>query len=156
MERATQFDFRGVYRVGPDAQSPTLLADDFAQPNGLCFSADEQRLFVNDTERGHIRVFDVRADGTLGGGASGPRRSGEGTGAPDGMKIDSAGISVAAGPVASMCSTATRAASACCSCPAAAANFTWGDDDLKSLYVTASSGLYRMRVKVAGRRLPSQ
>ena len=34
--------------------------------------------------------------------------------------------------------------------PAAAANFTWGDDDLKSLYVTASAGLYRVRMKVAG------
>ena len=49
----------------PTAQRITLLADDFAQPNGLCFSADERRLFVNDTERRHIRVFDVRADGTL-------------------------------------------------------------------------------------------
>ena len=37
----------------------TLLADDFGQPNGLCFSLDEQHLFVNDTERKHIRVFDM-------------------------------------------------------------------------------------------------
>ena len=37
--------------------------DDFGQPNGLCFSLDESRLFVNDTERQHIRVFDVGADG---------------------------------------------------------------------------------------------
>ena len=41
------------------------LADDFDQPNGLCFSLDETRLFVNDSPRGHIRVFDVQADGTL-------------------------------------------------------------------------------------------
>ena len=38
-----------------------LLADDFGQPNGLCFSRDERQLFVNDTERQHIRVFDVQA-----------------------------------------------------------------------------------------------
>jgi len=35
VERATQLGFRGVYRVGPDAQHPVLLIDDFAQPNGL-------------------------------------------------------------------------------------------------------------------------
>ena len=46
----------------------TLLAEDFAQPNGLCFSLDEQQLFVNDTEREHIRVFDVKPDGTLASG----------------------------------------------------------------------------------------
>ena len=45
--------------------SSTLLADDFGEPNGLCFSRDERRLFVNDTDRQHIRVFDVRPDGTL-------------------------------------------------------------------------------------------
>ena len=57
--RAPVLAFRGVYRVEPDGARITLLADDFAQPNGLCFSIDERRLFVNDTERMHIRVFDV-------------------------------------------------------------------------------------------------
>ena len=62
--RASQeLDFRGVYRIDEDGSGLTLLADDFAQPNGLCFSRDEKRLFVNDTERGHIRVFDVGATG---------------------------------------------------------------------------------------------
>ena len=46
----------------------TPLVDDFAQPNGLCLSADERRLHVNDTERQHIRVFDVRTGGTLANG----------------------------------------------------------------------------------------
>ena len=58
-------DFRGVYRAEPSADKLTLLADDFGEPNGLCFSRDERRLFVNDTDRQHIRVFDVRPDGTL-------------------------------------------------------------------------------------------
>src|SRR5262245_16869465 len=52
VERAPELDFRGVYRVAPDGSGLTLLADDFAQPNGLCFSRDETRLFINDTERG--------------------------------------------------------------------------------------------------------
>ena len=61
-----------MYRVDPDGKRVTLLADDFGQPNGLCFSLDERRLFVNDTERMHIRVFDVATDGTLATAASGP------------------------------------------------------------------------------------
>ena len=73
----------------PDGRRLTLLADDFGQPNGLCFSADERRLFVNDTERGHIRVFDVLAGGVVGNGRIWTTLAGEAPGAPDGMKIDS-------------------------------------------------------------------
>ena len=43
------------------AARPRLLASDFDQPNGLCLSLDEKRLWINDTMRGHIRVFDVEA-----------------------------------------------------------------------------------------------
>jgi gluconolactonase len=63
--REPQLAFRGVYRITPDGEALTLLADDFGQPNGLCFSLDEKVLFVNDTDRQHIRAFDVKADGTL-------------------------------------------------------------------------------------------
>jgi gluconolactonase len=155
VERATQLDFRGVYRVGPDAQSPTLLADDFAQPNGLCFSSDEQRLFVNDTERGHIRVFDVRADGTLGTGVVWAEVSGDGAGAPDGMKFDSAGHLYCCGPGGIHVFDSAAHSLGVLRLPAPTANFTWGDDDLKSLYITASSALYRVRTKIAGRRGPA-
>src|SRR5262245_6773739 len=67
LKREPQLSFRGVYRIAPDGKL-ALLADDFTQPNGLCFSLDERRLFVNDTSRKHIRVFDVGADGMLSGG----------------------------------------------------------------------------------------
>jgi gluconolactonase len=154
VERTPQLGFRGVYRVGPDAQSPTLLADDFAQPNGLCFSADEQRLFVNDTERGHIRVFDVRADGTLGGGSVWTETRGDGLGAPDGMKIDSAGHLWCCGPGGVHVFDRDARCLGVLQFPAAAANFTWGDDDLKTLFVTAGSALYRVRLRVAGRAPP--
>jgi hypothetical protein len=67
--RAQELSFQGVYRIDADG-SVVLLADDFAQPNGLCFSLDESRLFVNDTERQHIRVDrsvlkNLRVDQTL-------------------------------------------------------------------------------------------
>ncbi len=98
VERASELDFRGVYRVAEDGTGLTLLADDFVQPNGLCFSRDERRLFVNDTERGHVRVFDVGADGLLSGGAVWAEVRGSGQGAPDGMKIDRDGNLYCCGP----------------------------------------------------------
>ena len=95
VERPRQLGFQGVYRVPPGGGEPQLLVDRylFDQPNGLCFSPDEKLLYVNDTVRCLIRVFDVNADGTLGPDrifASGIRSELE-PGVPDGMKCDSAG-----------------------------------------------------------------
>ena len=62
---APSVDHRVVITRPDGAQDEFSINDvtNFAQPNGLCFSRDERRLFVNDTERGHVRVFDVGADG---------------------------------------------------------------------------------------------
>ena len=56
-----------VYRRDPDG-SVTRVSDDFAAPNGLAFSGDEQTLYVTDTERKHLRRFDVGPDLALSGG----------------------------------------------------------------------------------------
>ncbi|KAB8163787.1 SMP-30/gluconolactonase/LRE family protein [Streptomyces sp. 3MP-14] len=56
---------RDVYRIDPDTGEVRLVADGFSGPNGLVFSPDESRLFVSDSIANHIRVFDVREDGTL-------------------------------------------------------------------------------------------
>src|SRR5262245_52131312 len=58
----------GLYALLPGAAEPVLLADDFDRPNGLAFSPDERLLYVADTPRYHVRVFDVRPDGTLASG----------------------------------------------------------------------------------------
>jgi gluconolactonase len=57
-----------VYRVDPGTGEVRLVADGFQGPNGLVFSADERRLYVSDSRANHIRVFDVREDGTLSDG----------------------------------------------------------------------------------------
>jgi len=54
-----------VYRVGPGTGEVRLAADGFQGPNGLVFSLDERQLYVSDSRATHIRVFDVREDGTL-------------------------------------------------------------------------------------------
>lgn len=149
--RPTVLDFRGVYRAEPDGKKLTLLADDFGQPNGLCFSLDEKQLFVNDTERQHIRVFDVAADGTLAGGRVWAETTGTGRGAPDGMKIDRKGNIYCCGPGGIHVFDPQATCLGVILSPEDTANFCFGDSDFCSLYITASSSLYRVRVKTPGR-----
>ena len=149
--REPQLAFRGVYRADAGGGQLKLLADDFGQPNGLCFSLDEARLFVNDTERGHIRVFTVRPDGTLADGRVWAETVGEGAGAPDGMKIDSACNLYCCGPGGIHVFDAGATCLGVIRTPEVAANFCWGDDDMRSLFITASTSLYRIRVQVPGR-----
>ena len=151
--REPQLGFRAVYRLDPQGGELTLLADDFAQPNGLCFSSDERLMYVNDTERGHIRVFDVRGDGTLAGGRVFAQLIGEGAGAPDGMKIDSNGNLYCCGPGGIHIFDSSANCLGVIRVPKPAANFNWGGDDLGSLFITASASLYRIDVRVPGRRV---
>ena len=150
VKRPEQLGFKGVYRAGPGG-TLTLLADDFAQPNGICFSADERRLFVNDTERGHIRAFDVRDDGSLSGSIVWAQPAGDAPGAPDGMKIDSAGNLFCTGPGGIHVFDGSAACLGVIAVPEGAANFCWGGKDLRDLFITASTSLYRLRVLVPGR-----
>jgi len=148
--RPLELDFRGVYRLEPDTGALRLIAQDFAQPNGLCFSLDERRLFVNDTERQHIRVFEVAADGTLANGRVWANTLGEGPGAPDGMKVDSAGNVYCCGPGGIHVLAPDATALGVIRVPEVTANFCWGDDDLKSLFIAASTSIYRIRVNTPG------
>jgi len=148
--RAQELSFQGVFRVGADPRTPTLLVDDFDRPNGLCFSRDGRRLFVNDTARQHIRVFDVKGDGTLAGGRVWAETKGEGKGAPDGMKLDSQGNIYCCGPGGIHVFSPDAVDLGVIPVPEYTANMVFGDDDLRSLYITASTSVYRIRVRVPG------
>ena len=95
-----ELPFNGVFRISPDPQSVTVVARDFMAPNGLCFSPDENTLYVDDTRRHHIRSFRILADGTP--DPSSDRifieLAGEGPGTPDGMKVDVEGNLYCGGP----------------------------------------------------------
>jgi gluconolactonase len=153
VEREQELPIQGVFRVGDGPLTPALLVDDFDRPNGLCFSRDGGRLFVNDTARQHIRVFDVRSDGGLAGGKVWAETRGEGEGAPDGMKIDSGGNVYCCGPGGIHVFDPQGVSLGVIRTPEYAANFAWGDADLRSLFITASTGVYRIRGAVPG--LPS-
>jgi gluconolactonase len=151
VERPQELSFQGVYRVGPDPLSPVLLVDDFERPNGLCFSLDERRLFINDTARKHIRVFDVTPTGGLAGGRLWAETTGERPGAPDGMKIDAHGNVYCCGPGGIHVFEPSGNLREVIEVPEHTANFAWGDEDHGSLYITASTSLYRLRVATPGR-----
>jgi gluconolactonase len=148
--REPELPFCGVYRLKPDTKELTLLVDDFAKPNGLCFSRDEKQLFVNDTIRQHIRVFDVLDDGTVTNGRLWANLEGDQPGVADGMKVDSAGNIFSCGPGGIHVFGPDASCLGVILMPEQTANFVWGDDDLYSLYITASTSLYRLRVKVPG------
>jgi gluconolactonase len=150
VERPQELAFQGVYRVGADPRHPTLLVDDFDRPNGLCFSRDESLLFINDTARQHIRVFEARPDGTLGHGRLFAETKGNKPGAPDGMKIDSAGNVHCCGPGGLHVFDRSGGLREVIETPEYTANFAWGEDDYRSLFITASTSLYRIRVSTPG------
>jgi gluconolactonase len=151
--REQELPFQGVYRLDPEDGSLVVLVDDFSKPNGLCFSLDENRLYVNDTDRGHIRAFDVQSDGTLANDRLWAEVSGEGVGKPDGMKIDLEGNVYCCGPGGIHIFDSGANCLGVIYMPEHAANFTWGEDDMCSLYITASTSLYRLRVKASGHRV---
>ncbi len=150
--REQDMDVQGVYRISPDGEV-SQLANDFDQPNGIAFSLDESKLFVNDTDRGHVRVFDVQPDGSVTGGDVWADVVGEGEGVPDGLKIDSEDNLYTTGPGGIHVFAPDATDLGVIGIPEHIANFTWGDDDLRTLYVTASTSVYRRRVNTPGKRV---
>jgi gluconolactonase len=148
--RPQELGFQGVYRLDPDSLEISLLIDDFSKPNGLCFSRDESLLFVNDTNRQHIRVFEVLDDGSIDHGRLFAETGGSEPGVADGMKIDSAGNLYCCGSGGIHVFDREGERIGIVATPEFAANFTWGGDDLTDFYITATHSVYRLRTKVPG------
>ena len=147
--REPELDYRGVYRIDPDG-TLTLLADDFDQPNGLCLSMDESKLFVNDTMRNHIRIFDISSNGSLINGNVWATLNGTEDGVADGMKIDSNQNLYSCGPGGIHVFNSDSTLLGIIKTPEHVANFIWGEKDLKTLFITASTSLYSIPVKIPG------
>lgn len=156
IERAQELDFQGVYRIAPDG-TLTLLVDDFAQPNGLCFSPDESLLYINDTVHAHIRVFDVGPNHELSNGRVFAENIGDGDlakgGLVDGMKIDEHGNVYVTGPEGVWVFSTDGEHLGVIRVPESVGNINWGDDDWRTMYIPASTSVYRVRLNVAGNRL---
>jgi gluconolactonase len=159
IERSQELDFQGVYRLppggGPDDLQ--LLVDDFKQPNGLCFSPDESLLYVNDTDRAHIRVFDVGAGHELSNGRVFAENIGDGDlakgGLVDGMKLDERGNVYVTGPDGVWIFAPDGEHLGVIEVPESVGNLNWGEDDWSALFIPASTSVYRVRMNVSGNRL---
>lgn len=147
---ARELDYQGVYRIAPDGKTLDLLIKDFIKPNGIAFSPDEKILYVNDTERGHIRAFDVAAGGTL---ANSRIFSDLAQGA-DGMKVDTEGNVFCTTKSGVMVFDRTGRHLGTFSTPEQPTNCAFGDADWKSLYMTCRTGLYRVRLAAPGIKVP--
>ncbi len=158
VERPHELGFQGVYRVPSAGGAPQLVVDDdlFNQPNGLCFSPDEKLLYINDSARRLIRVFDVSADGSLANArmfATGIASETE-RGGPDGMKCDERGNVWVTAPGGLWVYAPSGEHIGKVRVPEQVANLAWGGPDFHTLFLTASQSLYRVDTKVGPRREP--
>ena len=154
LERPRQLDFQGVYRVLPGGELQ-LLVDDFETPNGLCFSPEGSLLYINDSTRAQIRVFDVKRDGTISNSRIFFDKIGSGTveeGLPDGMKCDELGNIYVTGPTGIWVISPEGELLGIIRIPEVVGNLNWGGPDWKTIYVCATTSLYRIQLKVAGNR----
>lgn len=142
---------QGVYRISPDGAEINLIAADFDRPNGLAFSPDEKKLYIDDSSQlRHIRVFNVESDGSLSDGRIFHSMNIKEKGAPDGMKVDSNGFLFCTGAGGVWVFDPKGNHHGTIITPENPSNCTWGDDDLKSLFITAETSVYKIRVNNPG------
>ena len=139
----------GVYRILTDG-SLQLMADDFERPNGLAFSPDESILYIDDSYYRHLKAFDVREDGTLKNSRIICDMDHPQPGSPDGLKVDEEGHIYVTGATGVWVFEPDGELLGVIAPPERPANCAWGDEDKKSLYLTAQTSLYRIRTTVAG------
>ena len=145
-----EIPFQGVYRLD-DKGNVRLLTKDLAQPNGLAFSSDGKSFFVDDSEKRNIRVYDVASDGTLSNGRIFAEEPGaKHDGVPDGMKVDRSGNLFVTGPKGIWIWDAKGNHLGTIAMPEQPANLTWGDKDYRTLYITATTSVYRLEMKTQG------
>ena len=150
-------EFSGVYRVSPDLSNITVVATDFEGPNGLAFSPDESVLYVDNTRQDqYLKAFDVQPDGSLANGRVLLEMGGDRRGVPDGMKVDVEGniYCTAPGGVWIIDPSGRHLGTILVGDDKQATNVAWGDDDLRTLYITEFNALYRIRLKIPGLPVP--
>jgi gluconolactonase len=143
-------EFEAVFRVNPDGSDMTLVADDLVGPNGLCFSPDEALLYVNETPRRRIRVWDVGADNRLANGRLFYTDTGIEPGVPDGMKVDVKGNVYCTGSAGIHVLDPSGGLLGRIHVPEHVSNMAWGGDDWRTLYITARGLVFRTRLGIPG------
>jgi gluconolactonase len=146
-----ELDFNGIFRLSPDEKTLELLYRDMVGPNGIGFSPDEKTLYVADSRQDIWMAFDVQEDGSLANARVFYDVTSEADleGAPDGLKLDESGNLYCTGPGGVWIFTPEGKHLGTIQPPEVPANVGWGDDG-RTLYMTARTGLYRIRLKSEG------
>jgi gluconolactonase len=149
-DQKQELDFKGVFRLDAKGRV-TLLTKELAEPNGLAFSPDGKRLYVDDSAQRNIRVYDFQPDGTLRNGRIfGEEPGAKGEGVPDGMRLDQAGNLYVTGPGGIWVWDSDGHHLGTILLPEQPANLAWGDSDLKTLYIAATASLYTLKTTATG------
>jgi gluconolactonase len=145
-----ELPFQGVFRLDKNG-SVRLLTNELTQPNGLAFSPDGKKFYVDDSEQRNIRVYDVATDGSLSNGHIFGEEPGEkNDGVPDGIKVDRDGNLFVTGPKGIWVWSADGTHLGTIAIPEQPANLTWGGADLHTLYITATTSVYRLQTTTHG------
>jgi gluconolactonase len=150
---AKELPFSGVFRARDSVV--TLVSDELEGPNGIAFSPDERYLYVGnwDPERTIVMRFDVDDAGeTSNGSVFFDMTDAPGEDAIDGIKVDVEGNLYVCGPGGVWLISADGEHLGTLRFPEAPHNLAWGDDDARTLYVTAETSVYRLRLNIAGIR----
>lgn len=151
---AKELSFNGVYRLTATG-SLELVVRDMTRPNGIAFSPDEKRVYIanSDAKRKIWMVYDVTGSGRLSSGKVFFDATGEtAEGLPDGLKVDRMGNVWATGPGGVWVFSPAGKLLGKVQPAEVPANCAWGDADGKTVYMTARTGLYRVRTTVGGVR----
>jgi gluconolactonase len=137
-------DKEAVYYLGPDHKSLTRVADDLQQPNGIIGTADGKALYVADIKANKTYAYDVEADGALKN-----KRLFRELGS-DGMTIDNEGNVYLTGKGVTVFDKAGKRVEKIEVPEPWTANVCFGGKDRKTLFITASQGLYGLKMRVKG------
>ena len=150
-----EMDSSGVHRVATDGTVSMLVAD-MEFPNGLALSPDERTLYVANTRQPPlINAYDVSPDGSIANGRLfADMSSDEPDGVPDGMKVDAEGRVYCTGPGGCWVFAPDGHHLGIIRLPEIPANCAWGGPDHRTMFFTARTSVYSMRMKTQGTRIP--
>ncbi|MFL5829833.1 MAG: SMP-30/gluconolactonase/LRE family protein [Solirubrobacteraceae bacterium] len=151
---AKELPYSGVFAVRPDGEV-MLVTDELEGPNGLAFSPDERYLYVGnwDPERKVVMRYELAADLTVASrDVLFDMTDADGEDAIDGLKVDVIGNVYVCGPDGVWVISPDGAHLGTLRLPEAPHNLAWGDEDARTLYITALTSVYRIRLQIPGIR----